>query len=210
MIFVGIDYSKNSPGICIRKDNEISFLSVTRGINQLDNPKKKGKGEIQFRAVRDSGVKIVFHESRAPQNMEYSDSEAFKIADAVELAQLVVDNLPEEVDMCAIEGFSYGARGNAVLDIAGYGYCIRAAVLKKYGKGKLVIVAPSGVKKIAGKGNAGKPEMLEYFLNSTDQDLQRTEFWQNLKNEKIDKVLKPVDDLVDSYFVQEYASRIIK
>lgn len=205
MTIIGIDYSKNSPGVCIREGNDLRFISFTRGIDQTGNPKKKDKGTLQFRAVKEAGVKVVYHEMRPPKGMEYSESEAFKIADATALAQLVVDNLPDEADMVGIEGFSYGARGNAVLDIAGYGYAIRGAILKKYGRDKICIFAPSAVKKVGGKGNAGKPEMMEYFFARTDQELRSTGFWQSLTNGTLDKVLKPVDDLVDSYFVQECA-----
>lgn len=208
MTFIGIDYSKNSPGVCIRDDSGVRFISFTRGTNNLDNPKKKDVGTIQMRSVRESGVEIIFHDLRPPKKMEYSDSEEFKIYDAVALAQLVVDNLPDDADFVGIEGFSYGARGNAVLDIAGYGYAIRGALLKKYGRNKLGIFAPSAVKKCGGKGNAGKPEMMEYFMASQDLVLQATGFWQGLKEEKFDKVLKPVDDLVDSYWVQECTRKV--
>jgi hypothetical protein len=201
MTFVGIDYSKNSPGICTWEDGKVSFISVTRGSEKILTG--KGKNCVQFRAIEEYGVRLHFHDSHPARNLEYSESEEFKIYDACELAKLVVTLLPDHVDKVGIEGFSYGARGNAVLDVAGYGYCIRAELLRKYGRNKLSIFAPSAVKRIAGKGNAGKPEMMEYFLKTEDPELRTTGFWKALSEGKLDKVLKPVDDLVDAYWVMK-------
>jgi hypothetical protein len=203
MTYVGIDYSKNSPGVCIREGDNFRFLSFTRGVDNTANEKKKDRSSVHFRAVKKCGVEFYFHNSRAPLNMDYSESEAWKINDAISLAELVISVLPDEIDAIGIEGFSYGAKGNAVLDMAGYGYCMRAMIVKKYGYEKLWIFSPSAVKKMGGKGNAGKNEMLQYFLASQDPALQNSGFWQGVKNNLFDVNLKPTDDLIDSYWVQE-------
>jgi hypothetical protein len=116
-----------------------------------------------------------------------------------------VSKLPEEADFVGIEGFSYGSKGNSAIDIVGYGYAVRMALIEKYSGAKFSVFAPGAVKKIAGKGNAGKEQMFEYFMNSTQEDLTSTLFWQKLKDQSIDHLKKPVDDLVDAYWVEECA-----
>jgi Holliday junction resolvasome RuvABC endonuclease subunit len=59
-----------------------------------------------------------------------------------------------------LEGFSFGSKGSSLYEIAGLGYLVRHHLwLSGIPFG---IVAPSTLKKYAtGKGNAGKPDMLD-------------------------------------------------
>jgi hypothetical protein len=195
MTIVGIDYSKNSPGVCIRKDDDIEFLSFIRSIESKKNT-------AFYTVLREAGVKF-FMNDRSPTSKDYSPLEGWKIQDAVLMAKTVIDQLPEKIDVIGIEGFSYGSKGNAGLDIAGYAYCMRAEIYKKYGN-KLLVFSPGNVKKTAGKGNAGKDEIMNFFLKSEDDSLTKNLFWKGLHNGEIQKA-KPVDDLVDSYYVQQCA-----
>jgi hypothetical protein len=193
MIIVGIDMSKNSPGVCVREDDKLSFLSFIRGTET-----KRNTGH--FSTLRDKGVKIILN-PRSTKIKEYSELEMWKIEDASKLAKTIVENLPEEVDLIGIEGFSYGSKGNSGLDIAGYAYCLREELFEKYGK-KLCVFSPSNVKKQAGKGNAGKPEIKKFFLETQEPSLMANPLWKSLyENEIVDE--KPIDDLIDAYFVQE-------
>jgi hypothetical protein len=193
MTIIGIDMSKNSPGVCVRIDEKLSFYSFIRG-------KETKKNTAHFSSLRDRDVKIVLN-PRSTKIKEYSELEVWKIEDASLLAKTIVENLPDEADMVGIEGFSYGSKGNSGLDIAGYAYCLRQALFEKYGN-SLCIFSPSNVKKTAGKGNAGKPEIKKFFLESQDPTLQLNKFWKSLyENEIVDE--KPVDDLIDAYYVQE-------
>jgi hypothetical protein len=196
MTIIGIDMSKNSPGVCVRKGSELTFLSFIRGSN-------KGKIASHYQTLDDANVKIHFYEYSQPSKMEYSDSEVWKSVDAQRYAEWIVSHLPEEADFIGIEGFSYGSSGNSFIDIVGYGYAIRMALVKKYGSEKFSVFSPGNVKKTAGKGNANKELIMQYFLESTSEDLRNNLFWQELTSEKVDRTKKPVDDLVDSYYVQE-------
>jgi hypothetical protein len=204
MIIVGIDMSKNSPGVCVREDEKITFMSFIRGSETKRNT-------AHFTALREKGVHITFN-PRSTKVKEYSELEIWKIEDASLLAKSIVSQLPDHVDMVGIEGFSYGSKGNSGLDIAGYAYCVRKELFEKYGK-KMCVFAPSNVKKTAGKGNAGKPEIMKFFLESQEPDLQNNAFWKGLSKKEINEE-KPVDDLVDAYYVQEctrqhYLSQLI-
>jgi hypothetical protein len=196
MTIIGIDMSKNSPGICIRKDDELSFLSFIRG-------QETKRNTAHFTSLREKGVKIFFN-GRSTKLKEYTELEVWKISDASQLADEIVTQLPDEVDMIGMEGFSYGSKGNSGLDIAGYAYCLRKALFHKYGAEKLSIFSPGNVKKNAGKGNAGKEEMMNFFLENTTDYLNDNEFWKGVKDKSI-TTEKPVDDLIDSYYIQECA-----
>ena len=195
MTIVGIDMSINSPGVCIRKGDEITFLSFIRG-------EEKKSVASHYATLRECGVKIVCN-TRTKNTKEYLESEVWKVEDSVLLAESIVENLPDEVDMVGLEGFSYGSKGNSGLDIAGYAYSLRSALLKKYGSLKLGIFSPGNVKKTAGKGNANKDLIMEFFLQEKGV-IRENLFWKGIFEGEIEKK-KPVDDLVDSYYVQETA-----
>ena len=193
--------SKNSPGVCIRENDKLTFLSFIRGSEDGGRMSKSRKRMIDhYDLLRKAGVKITTN-PRSTNIKEYSELEVYKIMDASLLAETIVSSLPDEVDMVGMEGFSYGSKGNAGLDIAGYAYCVRKALYEKYGT-KLCIFSPGNVKKKAGKGNAGKEEIMQFFLACQDEDLKNNEFWKGLSTQKITSD-KPVDDLVDAYYVQE-------
>lgn len=193
MIIVGIDMSKNSPGVCVREGDKLTFLSFIRSIENKRN-------HAHFSSLRACDVKI-FMNPRSTQLKEYLELESWKIEDAVLLARDIVAQLPPDVDKVGMEGFSYGSRGNSGLDIAGYAYCLRKELFEKYGR-KMCIFSPASVKKQAGKGNAGKDDMKRFFLETSDYSLKANPFWNAFyENEIVNE--KPVDDLIDAYFVQE-------
>ena len=200
MIIVGIDMSKNSPGVCVRTDSSLQFLSFIRG---KENGKISTKDAAHYDLMRVAGVEIHHYNHAQPVGLEYSDSEVYKAEDAQRYADWIVSHLPDEADFVGIEGFSYGSSGNSFIDIVGYGYAIRMSLIKKYGKEKFSVFSPGNVKKTAGKGNANKELIMQFFMESTQKDLNDNEFWKNLNSGKIDKSRKPVDDLVDSFYVQE-------
>ena len=206
MIVVGIDMSKNSPGVCVREDDKLTFFSFIRGSEDGGRMSKSRKRMIDhYAALRAAGVKITTN-PRSATVKEYSELEVYKIMDASLLAETITSSLPDNVDLVAIEGFSYGSKGNAGLDIAGYAYCVRRSLYEKYGT-KIAVFSPGAVKKTGGKGNAGKEEMMQYFLDSQDEVLRNSDFWKGIQNGTIDKTMKPCDDLVDSWWVCETAKR---
>lgn len=201
--------SKNSPGVCIRKDDELSFLSFIRGDENTSSKSFQKNVAPHFEILRQNNVTIVCN-TRVMPKLEYSESEIWKLEDASLLADVIVDALPYEADMIGMEGFSYGSKGNSGLDIAGYAYCVRRALYKKYAALKLCVFSPGAVKKMAGKGNAGKEDIMNFFMNSDDEILHKNPFWIGLKKQTIDRNKKPVDDLVDAYYIQACALEKMK
>lgn len=72
-------------------------------------------------------------------------------------------------DLVVIEGFAYGAKGRAVLDIAGMGWIVRVALVERgY---PVVEVPPASLKMFAtGKGNADKNAMLGEAIRKLKYD----------------------------------------
>lgn len=192
--------SKNSPGVCIRQDKDLKFLSFLRA-------KDAGKIAAHFKTVKDAGVEMHFYGFQQTPKMEYSPSESWKAEDAARYAEHIVCKLPDNADFVGIEGFSYGSSGNSFIDIVGYGYAIRMALIKKYSAAKFSVFSPGNVKKVAGKGNANKELIFQYFMESQNEDLRNTAFWKGLTDKTIDSTKKPVDDLVDAFYVQECAKK---
>jgi len=68
----------------------------------------------------------------------------------------------------------------------------------------LLTVAPTTIKKFAGKGNMNKSQVFEAFVANSidDKSLLKSPFYARIK--ELDcgkKVPKPVDDLVDAFFL---------
>jgi hypothetical protein len=68
------------------------------------------------------------------------------------------------------------------------------------------VFAPTSIKKFAGKGNMNKQQMWEAFL--ADESLESSQFWQfcqQYSTVEVKSLAKPLDDLVDAYFIVKYA-----
>ena len=171
---VGIDYSLNSPAICIADDSfdfsKCQFYYLTS--------KKKHLGSMS--------KNITGYEHK-----EYKTPiERFK-----NLSEFIIHCLEKTSDEKAIfiEGYSFGSKGQAVFQIAE-----NCGILKyrlDYEKQfEYDTIVPSVIKKFAsGKGNADKEKMYEAFTNETKIDLKKIFDMEKLNN--------PVTDIIDSYYI---------
>jgi len=172
---VGIDYSLNSPAICIAGDNfdfnKCSFHFLTS--------KKKHIGKF--------GKNIFGYEIK-----DYKTP----IERFTNISTWALDIIHKHKDDTAkvfIEGYSFGSKGQAVFQIAE-----NCGILKyRLQMSPSILydtIVPSVVKKYAsGKGNADKQLMYDSFKNHTKQDL--------LKMFDMGKLNNPVTDIVDSYYI---------
>ena len=172
---VGIDYSLNSPAICIAGDDfdfdKCSFHFLTS--------KKKHIGKF--------GKNIFGYEIK-----DYKTP----IERFTNISTWALDIIHKHKDDTAkvfIEGYSFGSKGQAVFQIAEncgilkYRLQLSPSILYD-------TVVPSVVKKFAsGKGNADKQLMYDSFKEHTKQDL--------LKMFDMGKLNNPVTDIVDSYYI---------
>ena len=172
---VGIDYSLNSPAICIAGDDfdfdKCSFHFLTS--------KKKHIGKF--------GKNIFGYEIK-----DYKTP----IERFTNISTWALDIIHKHKDDTAkvfIEGYSFGSKGQAVFQIAE-----NCGILKyRLQMSPSILydtIVPSVVKKYAsGKGNADKQLMYDSFKNHTKQDL--------LKMFDMGKLNNPVTDIVDSYYI---------
>ena len=172
---VGIDYSLNSPAICIADNsfdfNKCSFHFLTS--------KKKHIGQF--------GKNIIGYEHK-----EYN-TPIERFTNISSWALDIIHKHKKDTAKVFIEGYSFGSKGQAVFQIAEncgilkYRLQLSPSILYD-------TVVPSVVKKFAsGKGNADKQLMYNSFLNHTGADL--------LKAFDMGKLNNPVTDIVDSYYI---------
>ena len=204
MIKIGIDYSLISPAICVYKDGEYSFISF------FDDYGKNWKaGKIKaFNYHKELSEFMEMNPyTRHIDKKDYREEQKTKMAAAKMIAHKISNRLLEIVGdedvVIGLEGFSYGSISSSTLDLALFNSFLRIKLLEDFGEDCLVIISPTeGKKKLSGKGNAKKDDMIQAFIENRteDPDIERCPFWKFCKENELDyKNIKPIDDLVDSY-----------
>jgi hypothetical protein len=209
MIHIGIDFSLNSPAVCVRShDGSYKFFSFFNfGDRELD-AKKIPKAFEHHKMLSDITAITSIPYNRKVASKDFLQREREKLIDGKEIAELIINHIialygTTNVKV-ALEGFSYGSTGNSFIDIVQYNTFLRSMLLNAYGADKIYIMQPSHVKKLAGKGNANKHFMAKAFQDNVlnDDHLRKTKFWDWTKDKDFsEKIPKPVDDLIDSYFI---------
>ena len=180
---VGIDYSLNSPAICIADDNfkfdKCSFHFLTS--------KKKHLGKI--------GKNIFGYEHK-----EYNNP-IIRFSNISMWALDIIHKHKKDTAQVFVEGYSFGSKGQAVFQIAEncgiLKYRLQMSPSMLYDT-----VVPSVVKKNAtGKGNADKQLMYDSFLRDTGVDLMKIFDMQKLNN--------PITDIIDSYYIAKTGVEIL-
>ena len=174
-MIVGIDYSLNSPAICIAGEdfdfNNCSFHFLTS--------KKKHIGKF--------GKNIFGYEIK-----DYN-TPIERFSNISTWALDIIHKHKSHTAKVFIEGYSFGSKGQAVFQIAEncgiLKYRLQMSPSMLYDT-----IVPSVVKKYAsGKGNADKQLMYDSFIKHTGVDLMKMFDMEKLNN--------PVTDIVDSYYI---------
>tara|TARA_R110002020_G_scaffold331387_2_gene546919 strand:- start:835 stop:1395 length:561 start_codon:yes stop_codon:yes gene_type:complete len=176
--YAGIDYSLTSPAICIGDQKSIDFSSVTCYF--LSNL-------ARFENFKESNINGNIHEAFR------SEQERYDI-----ISSWALDILEDhEVDYVCIEGYSYGSTGR-VFNIAENMGILKDRIWEF--NLEFEVAAPSAVKKFAtGKGNANKEKMYDQFCEENPKtDLK------GFLTPRASKVINPVSDIVDSYYILQY------
>ena len=211
MIHIGIDFSLNSPGACVQTaDGKYHFITFFNYGNRIwdEEGKKIPKAFSVHKELMDDEAILGFPYNRQVTSKEFLPRERQKLEDAGNISSLMVDIFStlfegDEVKI-ALEGFSYGSKGNSFIDIIQYNTFLRKALIDKYSIKDLSVYQPSHVKKLAGKGNANKHYMAEAFQNDVlnDKSLRDTKLWKWCKGKDFStKIPKPIDDIIDAYFI---------
>lgn len=212
MFFIGIDFSINSPGICIIHNEQCYWISNTIGAKT----KADQAYAERVKACTDVTYLLFDNEEQSQDSIDsYSENEYRKIiryiGRAKNLKQIILGKLEElgytgeEMLHFGFEGFSYGSNTNNIIDIAIATGFLKAELIGEFGANMtLNVMAPGTIKKYAGSGRYNKKEMYEVFVENRHGDvkLASSGFWslsQSLRGLK--KLPKPTDDLIDAYFV---------
>jgi len=173
---VGIDYSLNSPAVCVSTNGGTAFSDCT--FYYLTS-KKKYIGQML--------ENIIGYEHK-----EYNGPiERFKNLSDWVLHILDTLHKKQEDKIIFIEGYSYGSKGQAIFQIAENGGILKYRLQKRY---KCKTIVPSVIKKFAtGKGNADKEMMYEVFKKTQGTDLMKVFDSEKLNN--------PITDIIDSYYI---------
>lgn len=207
-MLAGIDFSIKSPALTYQNaSDEITFYSF---------PRKSVVKEDVAISLKNAGVNIVIidDEPALAKKATISERERSSLIDALSLITSISESVDVAKKNCtefyvAIEGFSFGSNGNRLAQISGYQWVLRMFLHTRNGMSSqnFYTYSPMTVKATAGKGNYKKEQMIEAFVNSEDTSLRNTPFWKAISSDpaqfqtKKGNWLKPIDDIIDSYWV---------
>lgn len=199
-IFVGIDPSLNSTGLCLQfyEDNK-----MVKDIFYIIKPNKLTKREqtaqdtlINFDYVLYNKIDLNMYKDN---NLFYEYWKTVNMISIVKkIKECIYDNIQgrKQYKLYIVqEGISYGssARTKSVFDLAGLNYMIRNEFIEKENI-SFFIAPPTHIKKFAtGIGNCKKELIIELF-KSIEPNLA----------EKLPKV----DDIADAYYMSKFARQI--
>lgn len=208
MNYVAVDFSLNSPGICIYNDKSkkyqfISYIKAKTGT--------KAEQAFQEDISKLKDVALIYQPDFTTSDA-YSSQELNKIKRYDKMADDIVNLILQESQQgdgytIAFEGTSYGSKmgTNNMIDMAAGAAILKLKMLKIFKPEDIQTIAPTTIKKFAGKGNMNKLQLCEAFLNNVNGDpfLMKGELFHfvtnNITIEK--KIPKPLDDLIDAYFL---------
>jgi len=202
MRYIGIDFSINSPALCILENDTYHFFGFYNEEGKKFE-KKDPSDYAQHRKIMSLTDVDIIHFNRRKRNENYSIDQKQKIEDSHSLGMLISEVIGLENSLVGIEGYSYGSKGNSFIDLISFNSVMRHIVYTE-NNSEIIVKTPSQIKTLAGKGNANKGMRFEYFLQNTTKDpnLEKSAFWKWCVEQKfVGEIPKPVDDLVDAYFI---------
>lgn len=206
MNFVTIDFSLNSPGICIFKDNKYNFIGY---LKPKTGTKKEQKLQEELNILEDTQI---LQQPDWTNNEDYSKSEMIKIQRHTQTAKDIIDVIIEitgndDSFIIAFEGTSFGSSSgtNNIIDMAAGAAILKMEMMSRLNVIDMLTVAPSSIKKHAGSGRLKKDELWIKFLDNflEDKYLKDSSLLSFCQSSIgiVSKVPKPMDDLVDAYFL---------
>ena len=213
MNYVSVDFSLNSPGICIfdtvaNTHHYISYVKPGLGT------KKEQKLQEDISLLDD--VTLIYQEDWKTTFGDYSKNELAKVrrymATADAIINIILDVTKSKQDyIVAFEGTSYGSKmgTNNIIDMAAGAAILKEQMISQLHVKDILTVAPTTIKKFAGKGNMNKLQLFEAYQQNVNDDpiLAQSPLHTMVKNLEIGKKIpKPLDDLVDAYFLVSYVA----
>jgi Holliday junction resolvasome RuvABC endonuclease subunit len=205
MNYIAIDFSINSTAICVQNHQKLKWFNF---VSNLDLNKKAFKCHKELVEL---GINIIGYDRNKPKDLEYTDEQAFKLNNSNYLSYTIINTLAPYINedtQWAIEGYSYGSKGNSFIDLITYNTMLKAKIMR-VSKNDIQVYAPKTVKKsFTGNGNANKPMMVEAFKSR--EDLVDDAFKKYIDSHSFgDNIPKPIDDLVDAFAILEFLKETI-
>ncbi len=213
MNYVSVDFSLNSPGICIfnTESNTHHYISYVKpGLGT----KKEQKLQEDISLLSD--VTLVYQQDWKTTFGDYSKNELAKVrrymATADQIINIILGITKTKNDyIIAFEGTSYGSKmgTNNIIDMAAGAAILKEQMISQLHVKDILTVAPTTIKKFAGKGNMNKLQLFEAYQQNVNDDpiLAQSPLHSMVKNLEIGKKIpKPLDDLVDAYFLVSYVA----
>jgi hypothetical protein len=131
---------------------------------------------------------------------------------ANDIIDMVIEITGEDPEVVvAFEGSSYGSSGgtNNIIDMAAGAAILKMEMMSRLKVKDMMTIAPSTIKKFIHKGNMNKREIWPYFLNyKEDINIALIDYCNKYIGNDIKNVPKPLDDLVDAFFMLKYVLSI--
>jgi hypothetical protein len=176
MRVAGIDYSITSPSITIINDGIIEGMFSIRASKKQE--------------VSSTLITLLDYPLYTTELQRFD-----------KLSSLMLNFIPADIDSAYIENYSYGPSAGLIFNIAEATGLFKYKYEKRFNK-EVGILAPTQVKKYATtKGNAKKRAMVDKFLE-VEFDIYDM---FGLVDSGAEKIPKPIDDIVDSYWIAKYA-----
>ena len=197
-MFIGIDPSLNSTGLCFQLYDDKDKIYEKFYIVKPDKLTKKEKTSSESILVFDYVIYDKYDLTKYNDNNHLH--EYYKTLNMICLIDKIYDTILCEIEkindigfkaFIVMEGISYGSRGSAALaDLAGLNFAIRMTILGE-SEMNFNIIAPTSVKKFAvGNGGVEKDVMIAS--------------WKKLDKNISDITEIKLDDLADSFFIAHY------
>lgn len=208
MIVIGIDFSIQFPAVCISRDFK-SFKWIACVNTSIPKWYRKFLEDVELEC---SDLRFLYLTPRLKTKETYSAIERSKLVNYSNLVDALASAINEEIAgdpriIVAIEGISYGAKGNALLDICQSTGMMRKAILDRVLAGhdeKVFIFSPGELKNALGaKGNAGKYDVYRAFVENPS--LAASSQLLSAINNHLDTIVKgttiqsPFMDMIDAY-----------
>ena len=213
MNYLAVDFSLNSPGICIYNDKSKKYDFIAY-MKPGTGSKKEQQLQEEMSLLKD--VTLIYQPDFSKEE-EFSGGELTKIKRYDKMADDIInlvmqDSFVGDSFIVAFEGTSYGSKigTNNVIDMAAGAAILKLKLLKTLQPEDLLTVAPTSIKKFAGKGNMNKSQLYDVFFENgiKDENLGKSPFYKWIKDQDFGKKIpKPIDDLVDAFFLAAMISK---
>lgn len=208
MNIIGVDFSILYPGICISKNfRDFKWIAITN--NRLS---KKDSDLIDNININYKNLIINKLGERKKKNEIYHINERNKLENFEKLTDVIITEIKKHTlsntdNIIAIEGISFGSKGNSLVDISQATGILKSKLLNNLidSTDKFFVFSPSELKNAMGcKGNASKVDVfLKFKQDPIIEEVKNSDLFKLLNSEDSifngKNIKSPYMDMIDSY-----------